>query len=223
MNIVTSHSVDISELVETSKKMVSGKQLLDALKFFANIYPGIDVDELHASTVKIMQDYPLQTLVTNVALSRDGRVIGKRPGVDLNKGNDSQNEEVIFIEMVKYYRIHIEITTAGRIWPALETLLLEHHITERELAEISSCSPVVPLGREQMIAKGLFSGFEKDFVSAIHILIPQVEHMVRWHLKSRNVTTTVLNQDGIENEIGLSGLLDKPEVEDILGRISPSN
>ena len=42
--------------------------------------------------------------------------------------------------------------------------------------------------------------------------------MVRWHLKARNVRTTILDANGIENEVGLSSLLDLSEVNDIFGK-----
>ncbi len=48
-------------------------------------------------------------------------------------------------------------------------------------------------------------------------MVPQVEHLVRWHLKSAGVKTTTLSADGIENENGLSTLVDLPEVETIFG------
>jgi len=83
---------------------------------------------------------------------------------------------------------------------------------------VSARSPVVPHGREGIVGKGLFAGFEKDFVTATHLLVPQVEHVVRWHLKARNVKTTVLDANGIENEVGLSSLLDLSEVEEIFGK-----
>jgi Domain of unknown function (DUF4209) len=67
------------------------------------------------------------------------------------------------------------------------------------------------------LQKGFFFGFEFDFVSALYLLVPQVEHLVRWHLKKADVITTVLNTDGIENEIGLSALIEKPEVQTIFG------
>jgi hypothetical protein len=68
-----------------------------------------------------------------------------------------------------------------------------------------------------LIAKALFAGFERDLVTALHLLVPQVEHLVRWHLKSSGVKTTTLSADGVENENGLSTLVDLPEVAKIFG------
>jgi hypothetical protein len=120
--------------------------------------------------------------------------------------------------MIKHYGLEIGLVVRGTIWPALEILLLEHRLTERDLVAMSARSPVVPYGREGIVAKGLFAGFERDFVIATHLLVPQIEHMVRWHLKVRKVKTTIMNENGIENEKGLSSLLVLPEVNDIFGK-----
>lgn len=218
MGVITSPSIDITELVENAKKAVSGKQLPDALAAFADIYPGIRVNKLRSSAINLLRNHPLQTLFPATVISRDGRVIAKLPAGGSSGKDDPDDEPIIWAEMVKYYGIEISLLVQGTIWPALETLLLEHRLTERDLVAVSARSPVVPHGRERIVGKGLFAGFERDFVTATHLLVPQIEHMVRWHLKARNVKTTVLDANGIENEIGLSSLLDLSEVNDIFGK-----
>jgi len=218
MGVITSPSIDITELVENAKKAVSGKQFPDALAAFADIYPGIRVDKLRSSAIDLLRNHPLQTLFPATVISRDGRVIAKRPAMGVGDEDNPENEEVIWAEMIKHYGLKIGLVVQGTIWPALETLLLEHRLTERDLVAVSARSPVVPHGREGIVGKGLFAGFEKDFVTATHLLVPQIEHMVRWHLKSQGVKTTVLDANGIENEVGLSSLLDMAEVNNIFGR-----
>jgi hypothetical protein len=105
----------------------------------------------------------------------------------------------------------------GDIWPALEMMVLEHRIRESDFVALATRSPIVPAGRERLFGKALFAGYEKDFVAALHLLVPQIEHMVRWHLKAAGVKTTNLDQDGIENENGLSTLMDLPEAAQIFG------
>ena len=218
MGVITSPSIDITELVENAKKAVSGKQLPDALSAFANIYQGIRVDRLRSSAIDLLRNHPLQALFPATVISRDGRVIAKRPAMGVGHEDNPENEEVIWAEMIKHYGLEIGLVVQGTIWPALETLLLEHRLTERDFVAVSARSPVVPYGREGIVGKGLFAGLEKDFVTATHLLVPQIEHMVRWHLKSRGVKTTVLDANGIENEVGLSSLLDMGEVNDIFGK-----
>jgi hypothetical protein len=54
-------------------------------------------------------------------------------------------------------------------------------------------------------------------VSALHLLVPQVEHIARCQLKARGVKTTHLDDDGIETEKALGALLDLPQTAQIFG------
>jgi hypothetical protein len=109
------------------------------------------------------------------------------------------------------------IVVQGDVWPALEVLLLEHRLQESDFVSLAKHSPIVPNGRERLFGKALFAGYDRDFVSALHLLIPQIEHMVRVHLKQAGAKTTNLDKDGIENENGLSTLMDLPEANQVFG------
>ena len=101
--------------------------------------------------------------------------------------------------------------------PALEVLHIEHRLREIDFVGIASQSPIIPPGREKLFGKALFAGYEKDFISSLHMLVPQIENMVRWHLKSQGVKTTTLDSKGIESENGLSTLMEIPEATKIFG------
>jgi hypothetical protein len=63
----------------------------------------------------------------------------------------------------------------------------------------------------------LFAGYDYDFTTALHLLIPQIENMVRVHLKQAGAKTTNLDKNGIQNENGMSTLLELPEAELVFG------
>ena len=86
-----------------------------------------------------------------------------------------------------------------------------------DFIELARQSPIVPIGRETLFGKALSLGFNQDFAASIHILAPQIEHMVRFRLQYAGVTTTHLDQEGIETEVGLSILIDIPETKVIFG------
>lgn len=218
MGVFTSTPFDITELVEGARNSVRGKSAIDALAALANIYPGVHVKQLRELSEKMLREHPLQALVSATHLSRDGRVVAKRSGMGFFGAPDSEEyRAAVWPAMVKDYGIELGVAVQGQIWPALEVLLLEHRLRESDFVSIASRSPIVPKGRERLFAKALFAGYERDFVGALHVLVPQIEHMVRWHLKAAGVKTTNLDKDGIENENGLSSLTDLPEVAQIFG------
>jgi hypothetical protein len=217
MGAITSSSIDITELIERARSTVRGKSAFDALAAFANIYRGVRVTQLREFSAKMLREHPLQAFISATHLSRDGRVIAKRPGINPSDPTADENEKAVWAEMIKYYSIEVSFIVQGHIWSALEVLQLEHRLREADFIRIASQSPIVPHGREQLFGKALFAGYDKDFVSALHLLIPQLEHLVRWHLKSRGVKTTTLDPNGIENENGLSALMELPETKQIFG------
>ena len=217
MSVIQSPGVDISQLVENARNSVKGKPALEALKAFANLHRGADAKSTRESALKRIREHPLQALFPATVISRDGRVIAKRSGMTMGSTLTDDDEVVIRAEMIRDYGILCAIVVQGDIWPAHEVLLLEHRLREADFTNLAKQSPIVPEGREGLFGKGLFAGYDRDFVTAIHVLIPQIEHLVRVHLKRAGAKTTTLGINGIENENGLSTLMDLPEVEKVFG------
>lgn len=217
MGIISTPGVDISQLVDNARNAVRGKTPLDALKAFVNTHHGANVKELRDSAMTRLRSTPLQALISATVMSRDGRVIAKRPGMSLCGAPTEDDEIVIRSEMIRDYGILVSIVVQGDILPALEVLLLEHRLREADFVGLATHSPIVPKGREPLFGKALFAGYDRDFVAALHFLIPQIEHMVRVHLKQAGAKTTNLDKDGIENENGMSTLMDLPEAEKVFG------
>lgn len=213
MRIISSEPIDISESIQYARQFVKDKTPLDALLALSNIYQGAQFQKIRDYSKELMAQYPLQTLFAATHMSSDGRVIAKSSRGDSGRGD----EEALWSETVKHYVMELEIVVQGSIWPALETIRLEHRIQEGDFVSLAQQSPLVPLGREKLVGKALFAGFDNDFVTALHLLVPQVEHLVRFHLKEAGVKTTNLDKNGIENENGLSTLMEHEQVHVIFG------
>ena len=218
MGVISTPGVDITQLVERARKSVTGKPATEALLAFANLHRGANVNELRNSALERMRKFPLQSLFAATVMSRDGRVIAKRPPMSLNGGLTEDDEIAIRAEMIRDYGILVSVVVQGDVWPAHEVLLLEHRLREADFVGLANQSPIVPKGRAGLFGKALFAGYDRDFVSALHLLIPQIEHLVRVHLKQAGAKTTNLDKDGIENENGMSTLMDLPEAEQVFGK-----
>ena len=217
MRFISSPSVDITQLIDNARNAVRNKIPIDALAAFAGIYRGARVTKVRELSEKLLREHPLHALISATHMSRDGRVIAKRPGMSSVDTNSDENRKAIWAEMIKNYSMELGLVVQGSIWPALEVLVLEHRLREGDFVTIAENSPIVPKGRGVLFGKALFAGYEKDFVMALHLLVPQIENLVRWHLKAADIKTTNLDQDGIENENGLSTLMELPEAVQIFG------
>lgn len=214
MGVISSDPIDITEMVEVARKSVSGKPALEALHALSNVYGGASAARIRKFSKELMTQHPLQSLFSATHMARDGRVIAKRPGADLGDGD---NEAAVWPEMVKHYVMELGLVVQGEVWPALEVVRQEHRLREADFLALVKQSPIVPQGDQRLVAKALFMGYDNDFVAALHILVPQVESLVRYHLKQAGVKTTHLDLHGIETENGLSTLVELKEFGEIFG------
>jgi hypothetical protein len=217
MGKITTDPIDITALVESAQKSVQNKPILEALASFANIYPGANREKISIFSGKMLKQHPLQALFSATHISRDGRVVAKRPGMGFGDEQSPYYQNALWAEMVKHYSMEINLIVQAQIWPALQVFSLEHRIRETDLIQLAGQSPIVPRQRLRLVGKALFAGFEKDFASALHLLVPQIENIVRWHLKAAGAKTTTLDPNGIENENGLSTIIDLPEAVPVFG------
>lgn len=218
MGLIQTPGVDITQLVENARKSVAGKSAQEALLAFVHLYHGANVEELRSGALERIRQFPLQSLFANTVISRDGRVIARRPAMSLGAELTDGDEIAIRAEMVRDYGIQVGLVVQGYILPALEVLLLEHRLREVDFIALARNSPIVPKDRAVLFGKALFAGYERDFVTALHLLVPQMEHLVRVHLKQAGATTTNIDKDGIQNENGMSTLMELPETVQVFGK-----
>lgn len=209
--------VDITDAVVDARNAIAGKTAMVALRAFANIHQSLPANERRERVVENMRRFPLLSLIPMTTLSRDGRVIAKRPGIGFGQEGSKEVEAAVREAMVQEYSFEVALAVHGRILPAREVLLLEHQLREMDFVALANGSPIVPKDRAVIWGRALYAGYDGDLLTALHLLIPQIEHMVRVHLKTAGVSTANIDQEGIENENGLSALMALPEVERVFG------
>lgn len=148
-----------------------------------------------------------------------GRVTASAPVVDPADLNSKASKDRIRYEILRFYPLHISSAWSLSIAPALEQFNSEHKISEEYLLKLCESSQTVPVGRAPYWAKGLLFGFQGDFSSAIHILVPQIENWIRELMQDNGLNTSTFNSDtGIETENGLSSLLNTDEISGLLDK-----
>lgn len=217
MSVVHSPEMDITPLVERARDAVRNKTPIAALRALANLHPGANAKKAREEAIATLRKHPLQAFFPATTMSRDGRVIARRPGMSMAGEPTADDEIVIRTQMINDLQLLVGLAVQGEIVPALQVILMEHRLSESDFVALASRSPVVPPGRAGLFGKALFAGYDRDLVTATHLLVPQIEHMVRFHLKQAGIRTTTLDVDGIETEYGLSTLMGMPEAEKVFG------
>lgn len=84
-----------------------------------------------------------------------------------------------------------------------------------DIQRIVEQSAFVPSGRTRVFAKGLLAGFHGDLVTALSILVPQVENSIRLLLSESGVAVYNLKTNGTEEAKTFHGLMELSETQDI--------
>ena len=197
-------SIDISEMVDVAVRSVRGKSLQDALIAFALVASSPRVDDLKKRVEESVARFPLQHLFQHVLLSEKGKVTAKKAGVSRGEQGD---EDALRQQMFEDAKQHQALVAQGAIEPCRHALNEEHRFTRATFTMLGLASPLVPPGREDIWARGLMAGMSGDYLVAAHILVPQIEHGVRWLLQQRGMITSGLDQDGIQEEFDLNRIL----------------
>ena len=216
MGTVASPGLDLTDHAERVRNAVRGKPVDQALATFANLHQ-TKVEKLRTAAIDSLTKSPLVAHIPKVVSSHDGRVIARTPGIR-GSAPSEEDEEEVWAQMVRvHYQTLTGLIAQASILPALQVIVEEHTLQTAHLTQLARRSPIVPIGREVLFGKALAFGFDYDFATALHLLTPQIENLVRIHLKQAGVSTSHLDQGGIETENGLSALIDLPEVPSIFG------
>lgn len=219
MHTISGDKVDLSESAEAAKAFVRKKNVGDAVHALSRIHADQGYEAHLQNAKEFFGKNFLHGLGAMEYRGTNGRVVARRPGFALGEANDAPSNQIALqAEAARSFCFQIPLVVQGQILPALQQVLLDHRILLNDLIALSLHSPIVPPGRAQLVGKALFFGFEHDFETALHLVVSQIEHIVRWQLNSNGVKTTTLSKDGIETENGLSTLTDSPEFATIFGK-----
>lgn len=212
LKLISTEQMNISELQEQSINHVKDKQTaFESLLYFSGV-SSCNFGSIWKSTENNINNSPISSLFGATSVSVDGRKISSILPLD-----GKNRDEVILKNAIKNFGIHMHLVVEGCILPALEQIQQEHLFPKEFLIQLCKFSSIVPEKREVLVANALYQGFEWDFRSAIHLLAPQVENMVRQLLKQNGLVTTHTDPNGIENEMGLSRLVSIVGAREILG------
>lgn len=213
-HIFESEPVDLSEAADASRRSVQGKPLDEALLALCIVGPFAHVEEERKRAEEALQNSVMALLTTRMTMSSDGRVIHRSPGTD---GPSVYGVPApVWEEMMRSYRLRIDLYSLGLIGPAWAQAVLEHNPTIGDFAAVAAQTGLVPRDRTLQWARGLYYGWNGDFSSAAQLLAPQIENMVRRHLVDAGAGTSRIDPSSlVESEVGLSRLLERPAIDEI--------
>lgn len=212
MTPVEQEPIEIYEFVKKAQDRVSGLDRPAALLAFSRIAPLFDLDEQTESVREHLADSILR-LLTRSTMSGDGRKVSVGVGDAASEPSDQE----IIDELVSRNHHRIGLVVQALIAPALEVISAEHRFDLAFVESVCRESPTVPIRHAGLWARGIWHGLNGDMPSALSLLVPQIEQMVRLRLKAQGLHTLYIGDNGVETEKALGSLLDMPESKVFLG------
>lgn len=208
---------DDSEITKRVYDHFKGMGKQAALQDLAFVVDTIPVSELEKNTSKSLKENPTKFFFDTDIFSSDGRLTAKVQGIKFDGKKINSKTSTIDHDVIQQYIKYIIRFVKGAIYPALQIIRCEHDIQISDIMTIVQKSNLIPQDRVEVFAKGLYSGFSDDFMTSLHLLMPQIENFVRKQLHEAGVLTSNIKSE-IETENGLSSLVGNNKLEDIFGK-----
>ena len=214
MAILQSPPQDISEIVHQAISRVIGRDLFDMVFRLAILVSRpTGIERLKAQAIE-QKAKSIAWMFGATHIDHEGMTVARIPA---GLGIDDVEGAVIWPIMMKGMRIEHELAVAGQIIPATDEITMKYRISEAFFRNLFINHPFIPFGHEEFFIKGVVCGFHGDFMTACHVLIPQIENSLRYVAKTQGEEPSQLHGDGSQERNGLKGLLDNPLIIKVLG------
>jgi len=151
-------------------------------------------------------------LLFPITFLQDGRRVGHLSPVAQTSDNKNDTDGPEFADMILQYRFIVEQQTLALIIPAHKYLQAHYRMPLDELKKLCEQSRNVPKGHSNQVAQGLYYGWCGDYWTAVSLLSPQLEAMIRMRFRESGNITTTIQQQSLDYEKSISKLLESDEV-----------
>lgn len=208
--------LDVADVQEKTEEIFEGLGFTEAMRKFGLLASSVPVSKLRQRALDSLREHPLQAFMAIGHIDHEGKPIAQSPGAETN---GEQSEEWYRAHSLQGEDIRRLNVIAGIIEPARLVIHNRFQIEERHLAPIAMRSPFVPPSQTHIFTLGLTRYFQGDFISAVHLLISQLEPSMRHILKLNGHNPVRQYDDGTEEDFDLNAMLThlRPELERIFG------
>ncbi len=209
-----SQDMDLSKFADQAREQVKGKPLWETL--LAMIYGCTSPSKNHLrEQAKEASKGGIWMLMERSVVDERGRVVARMPSFLSDDPEEAEN--AIRAEMLSQANQYRQTYAAAFVHPVWRQINLDHDVRLRDLLLVVLNNPFVPEGHEETYARGLLAGFKGDFLTATHLLVPQLENSIRHVLSRSGVIVSKIDSFGIQEEKDLGALLREPKLEELLG------
>ncbi|WP_419792120.1 DUF4209 domain-containing protein [Staphylococcus chromogenes] len=177
---------------------------LDKIAYSNHLIPKITVIEDQVD--KLSKEFPLQDLISKSLLS-DGKKI-------LESTTEEDNKAINFnITYMNHLNINVELI----IKYIFDKLISEFEISTEDFMQKFNRWELLHNKNVPFIEHGISRFLEKDYLSAMHILVPQFESTVRRMFSKAGYSTTSFRKGNTQQEVTFNEFLLRDDVKSAFG------
>ncbi len=208
---------DEKKAQEAAVQHVQGTDFQTAIASLAMIIGPTSWEQMKKQHAATAESAPFLTIVGASAIDRTGKTTDTIPAQ--LPGDAHKNEEAMRKQMVQQAKmVNWPMRVTWTIEPARLAIQQEHGIRARDLWFLVDANPFVPEGHGGIFLRGIQAGFFGDWLTSMHLLVPQIEAAIRYVLQQRGVITSTVDGDGLQKERDLNQLLWLNETEEVFGQ-----
>lgn len=203
----TSKGIDISEWINQTQDFIKNATFESVILRFVNLIKLESYESMEEQTKN--ENFLFSDFFGTNIIDKSGRIKCKIPSIS----NANADEKLAILEHKAQEKYNMLIEFAARyLYYAKERF----DFNKENLNYIFEDNVFVQSDRRDTFINGIIAGFNYDFSTSLHLLIPQIEHCVRCLAEECGAVVFKTDSDGVEESLSLESILKLPEVEETL-------
>lgn len=194
----------LADIRAATAEEFAGFDLPEAMRRVIPVLIPPAVDRLKREALDIARRTPLSSIFSSSYADFEGKEVARGPMLGLG---GEPSEEWFKEQSFRQQAPARHITMLGQIEPARQAVVASFPLQERHFVPIATFSAFVPASHRHIFAMGFARLWQGDYVTAGHLLIPQLENSLRHVLGLAGVDTSKIEDDGIQGDRALSMLM----------------
>lgn len=206
--IITSQGIDISKWIELSRKSIENLSLESYLYRLAMLSPLKSYNSMKEEYEQ--SEFSFTDMFSTIKLDSNGRKKCIIPSA-LGASNE-ERYSIIEYKASQYYMLFADVAVKNFIILAKE----KFDFTKENLEFLVEDNMFIPSDRKESFLAGIVAGFNLDLVTAMHLLMPQVENSIRCLVQECGAVVYKTEKDGVEKCLSLESILRSDEAIECL-------
>lgn len=208
--------VDHSELRATTEEHFSRLDLPEAMLEVIRFLIPPSVDTLKQEALEIARRTPFSSMFASSYADFEGKEVARGEMLDFDA---DPSEEWFKEQSFRHQAFHRHAVMLGQVEPARRAIASRFPLQDRHFLPVAALSPFVPISHRHIFAMGFARLWQGDYVTAGHLLIPQLENSLRHVLSLSGVDSSKIEEDGIQGDRALSMLMTvtRAQLTDLFG------